>query len=96
MAKLVWSPVTTYLDGTPILDAETVGYKVYWKTADSGYNNLDVKDAGVLEELDLAFLSIGHYLLAATAVYQGLESVRSLDCPFSNVPPASPSGLNIL
>lgn len=96
MAKLVWDPVTNYVDGTPIPDAETISYKVYWKTADSGYNNLDMKDAGVLEELDLAFLPIGHYSLAATAIYQRLESVRSLDCPFSNVPPASPSGLNIL
>jgi hypothetical protein len=95
MAKLVWDPVTRYEDEQPIPNAENVAYKVYWRTPAGGYNNLDMKDAGTNEELDLVFLPKGRYFLAATACLGSLESVRSIDFPFANIPPATPSGLRI-
>jgi len=96
MAKLVWDPVTHYTDGVAIPPGTVLGYKVYWKTPTSGYNNLDVMDIVGGIELDLSFLPINRYSLAATCYIGSLESVRSLDLPFSNVLPASPTGLHIL
>lgn len=96
MAKLVWDPVTKYADGVTIPAGTVLGYKVYWKTPTSGYNNLDKMDVVGAVELDLSFLPANHYSLAATCYIGSLESVRSIDLPFSNVPPASPSGLHII
>ena len=96
MAKLVWDPVTQYADGAPITNADLVEYNVWWRSGTTGYNSADVRSAGVNEELDLAFLVPGHYNLAVSAKLGALESVRSLDLPFDNVPPASPTGLAIL
>jgi len=96
MAKLAWDPVVAYSDGIPLENPGAVAYKIYWKTPTEGYNSADVKDAGNATELDLSFLPPNRYNLAATTLYAGMESVRSIDLPFSNVPPASPSGLRIL
>ncbi len=96
MAKLAWNAVTQYADGVAIPSGIVLGYKVYWKTPTTGYNNLDVMDVVGATELDLAFLQAGHYQLAASCYIGSNESVRSMDLPFVNIPPASPSGLHIL
>ena len=96
MAKLAWDAVTQYADGSPIPPTIILGYKVYWKTPVVGYNNLDVRDVNGALECDLAFLAPDHYELAATCYLGSLESVRSVDLPFVNIPPASPSGLYII
>ena len=95
MARLVWDPVTVYADGGAIPPGTVLGYKVYWKTPAAGYNSADVRDVGAAVECDLAFLPPDHYYLAATCYLGTLESVRSIDLPFVNIPPASPSGLRI-
>lgn len=96
MAKLAWDPVTQYTDGMAIPPSIVLGYKVYWKTPTTGYNNLDVMDVVGGTELDLDFLQAGRYQLAVSCYIGSNESVRSMDLPFVNIPPASPSGLHIL
>lgn len=95
MAKLAWDPVTTYADGSPIPPSTVLGYRVYWKTPVEGYNSADVQDVGAATECDLTFLAPDHYGLAATCYLGSMESVRSMDLPFVNIPPASPGGLRI-
>jgi hypothetical protein len=93
--KLAWDAVTTYANGAAITPGTVLGYKVYWKTAQVGYNSVDVKDVGTSTECDLTFLLPDLYELAASC-YQGTnESVRSMGLPFVNIPPASPVGLYV-
>jgi hypothetical protein len=96
MAKLVWDAVTTYADGKPILTPLDVQYNVWWRSGAVGYNSVDFRSSGTTEELDLSFLPPNHYNLAVSAKLGTLESVRSIDLPFSNVLPASPVGLAII
>ena len=96
MAKLAWDKVITYADGSSISPATVLGYKVYWRTPAVGYNSADVKDVGAALECDLVFLAPDHYNLAASCYLGSLESVRSIDLPFVNIPPTSPVGLHIL
>ena len=96
MARLAWDAVIHYSDGVAIPAGVVLGYKVYWHNPTVGYNSADVKDVGAATECDLTFLVPDHYMLAASCYVGALESVRSMDLPFVNIPPASPTGLLII